>query len=132
VGFAVVGNSDTFFVSIENPSFGAGKAFLVVPVPGSASGVSRLGVVGVREQALSVLEVVSFEAGSTVTILSVGLTLIRNGDTNLVGVEDPSARAGEADLIVPVPGSAARVRGLGIVGFREDTTSFLQVITLEA
>jgi hypothetical protein len=33
------------FVAIENPSVGAGEADLVVPIPGSASGISGVSVV---------------------------------------------------------------------------------------
>ena len=58
----MVGDGNADFVSIEDPVFGAGKADLVVPVPGGASGVGGLGVVEVREDALSFLEVISLVA----------------------------------------------------------------------
>ena len=58
--------------------------------------------------------------------------LIRDGNANFVSIEDPVFGAGEADLVVPVPGGASGVGGLGIVEVREDTDSVFQVISLVA
>jgi hypothetical protein len=61
------------------------------------------------------LEVISLEASKTVTIIGMGSALIRNGDANVVSIEDPLVRASEADLVEPVPSSASSVRGIGVV-----------------
>ena len=37
VSFALVRDGNADFVSIEDPVFGAGETFLVIPVPGGAS-----------------------------------------------------------------------------------------------
>ena len=103
-----------------------------VPVPGTTSGIGGLGVVEVREDALSFLEVVSLVARGTVSVGSMSLALIRNGGTNIFSIENPSVRAGKADLLVPVRGRASRVGGFGIVAVSEDALSFLEVISLEA
>ena len=76
---------------------------MVVPVPSGASRVGRLGVVESREDTGSVLEVVSLEAGQTVSILIIGGALIRNWHANLVGIEGPSLGAGQTNLIIPIP-----------------------------
>ena len=59
MSLALVGDGHADLVSIEGPVLGAGEADLVVPVPGGASRVSGLGVVEVREEALSILKIVS-------------------------------------------------------------------------
>ena len=58
--------------------------------------------------------------------------MVGDGNANFVSIEDPVFGAGEADLVVPVPGGASGVGGLGIVEVREDTLSFLEVVSLEA
>ena len=58
--------------------------------------------------------------------------MVRNWDANFVSIEDPVFGAGEADLVVPVPGGASGVGGLGIVEVGEDTNSVFQVISLVA
>jgi hypothetical protein len=132
VGLALVRNGHTDVFRVEEPVSRAFQAFLVVPVPGSAAQIRRLGVVGVRKDALSVFEVVSFEAGEAVSVFSVGSAVVRNSNANSVSIEDPSAGAGQTFLIVPVPGSAARVSGFGVVGVREETLSVFEVVSLEA
>jgi len=62
---------------------------LVVPVPFSASGIGRLGVVRVREHTLTVLKVVPLVASQTVSIISMSQTLIRNWHANIISVENP-------------------------------------------
>ena len=104
---------------------------MVVPVPGSASEVSRLGLIGEGVEALSFNKVVSLEAFSAVSVF-VSFALVRDGHANLVSVEGPSVRAGEADLVVPVPGSASQVRGLGSVSRGEDALSLNEVVSGEA
>ena len=80
---------------------------MIGPIPSSTARISRLGVVEVREDALSFLEVISLEALSAVTVHSVSFALVRDGNADFVGIEDPVFGAGEADLIVPVPGGAS-------------------------
>ena len=58
--------------------------------------------------------------------------MVGDGNANFVSIEDPVFGAGEADLVVPVPGGASGVGGLGIVEVREDALSFLQVVSLVA
>ena len=59
---ALVSNGNASTVGILEPVLGAGKADLIVPVPSGTSEVGRSGVVGGREDASSVDEVVSLEA----------------------------------------------------------------------
>ena len=63
---------------------------MVVPVPGSASGIGRLGIVEGTENAGSVLEVVSLEASEAKTSGVVGFALITDGNADLIGIESPS------------------------------------------
>jgi hypothetical protein len=129
---ALVGNRSADLVGVEEPSLGAGKALLVVPIPGSASGVRGLGVIGGREDASTILKVVSLEAGKASASAIRRSTLIGDGGADLVGVEDPVLGAGETDLIVPIPGGTSGISGLGVVRRREYTGSVLKIISLEA
>jgi hypothetical protein len=63
----LVRNGDADIVSIESPFVGASQADLVDPVPGSTSEVGGLSSVGRGENTLSILEVISTEAGQAVT-----------------------------------------------------------------
>ena len=58
--------------------------------------------------------------------------MIGDGNADSVSIEGPLSGAGEADLLVPVPGSTSGVGGLGVVEVREDALSFLEVVSLEA
>ena len=58
--------------------------------------------------------------------------MVRNWHANLVSVENPFVRAGEADLVVPIPFTASRISGLGIVGVGEEAFSVFKIISLEA
>ena len=82
---------------------------MIVPVPGSTSSIRWLGVVRVGEDTSSILEIVSFVAGQTVTSAITCCALIRNGDAGFVGVEDPIFGAGKTDLVVPVPCSTSEI-----------------------
>ena len=119
-------------ISIENPILRARKTNLIHPIPSSTSEVSRLGVVEIREKAFSFFQVISIEAFSAVSVLSMSLTLVRNWHTNVIGVEGPIFRADQAFLIVPIPGSASEVSRLSVVRVREDAFAFLKVVSLEA
>lgn len=66
---------------------------MVVPVPGSTSRVSGFSIVGQREEAFSILEVISLVAGHTVSLLVIAGTLISNRHTDVVLVEGPSIGA---------------------------------------
>ena len=111
VSFALIRDGGADVVSVEGPSVGAFQADLVVPIPGSASLISGLGIVGEGEEALSVLEVISFVADGAVAGSVVLLALVGNGNADFVGVEGPSLGAGKADLVVPVPGGASEIAG---------------------
>ena len=58
--------------------------------------------------------------------------MIGDGNANTVSILDPVLRAGEADLVIPVPSGATSIRRLGVVGSREDTSSVFKVVSLEA
>ena len=105
---------------------------MLFPVPSSTSKIRWASIVEFRKHALSFLKVISFIARCAVSIGSVCLAEIGNWDTNFLGIENPSVGAGEADLLVPVPGSTSGIGGLGVVEVREDALSFLEVVSLEA
>jgi hypothetical protein len=132
VSGASVGDGDAFALSVEDPQVGASQTDLIVPVPSTASEIGRLGVVEAREDALAILEVVSFEASQAVSIVGIGCAKVRDSDAFFVSVENPFARASQADLTVPVPGSAAKISGLSIVEVGEDAFTILEVIALVA
>lgn len=67
VGFALISNGNTDFVSVEGPFVGAGKAHLVGPIPGSTSEIGRLGSISRRVDALSIDNVISSKAGKAVS-----------------------------------------------------------------
>ena len=132
MGSTLVGNGNASTISILDPSVGADEADLVVPVPGSATKVGGVHVVGGREDALSVVKVITLEASGTISILGMRSTVVRDGHADIVSVEDPLLRADEADLVVPVPGGASEVSRLLVVISREDTSSVNEVVSLEA
>lgn len=61
-----------------------------------------------------------------------GVAVVIDWHAGLVGVEEPSLGAGEADLLLPVPSSATDVSWVGLVEFREEAGSVLEVITFVA
>ena len=58
--------------------------------------------------------------------------MVRNWNTDSISVEDPVVRASEADLVIPIPIFASKVRRFGVIGVREDTFSFFEVISFIA
>ena len=128
----MVGNGNASTISILDPSVGADEADLVVPVPGSATKVGGVHVVGGREDTLSVVKVITLEASGTISIFGMRSTVVRDRHADFISVEDPLFRAGEADLVVPVPGGASEVSRLLVVISREDADSIDQVVSLEA
>ena len=68
-----------------------------------------------REQTKSVCQIISLEAFSAVTVHSVSFALVRDGHTDLIGVEEPKLGAGETFLVVPVPGSTSKVSWFGVI-----------------
>ena len=78
------------------------------------------------------LEVISIKACGTISVFGMSFALVRYGGADVVSIEDPSVRAFQADLVVPVPGSASLISGLGVVGEGEKALSFLEVISLVA
>jgi hypothetical protein len=132
VSLALVRYGDTGLVRIKDPVLGTDETNLVDPVPGSATKISGLGVVEIREDTFSFLKIVSWEALSAETSGVMSLALVGDGHADLVGVEGPVLGAGEANLVVPVPFSTTRISGLGVVEVREKTESVSEVIALEA
>ena len=111
----MVSNGNASAVGILEPVLGAGKADLIFPVPSGTSEVGRSGVVGGREDASSVDEVIAFVAGKTVSIISMGSAVIRDSDASTISIEDPVLGASQADLVIPIPGGASRVGGFHVV-----------------
>jgi hypothetical protein len=132
VSGAEIGDGNANLLVVESPLCRAFQANLIEPIPGSAARVSGLCVVEVREEALSVLEIVSEIACKAVSAIFVSFTLISNRNANLVGIGEPSAGAFQADLVVPVPSSAAEIGGLGVVTIGENALSVFEVVSLEA
>lgn len=133
IAVAVVINRNTDLVGIEEPSVRAFQANLIFPIPSTATKISRTGIVEVREDTLSFLKIIPFITRSTISTLSINaLAKIRRGDANFFVIEYPSFRALEANLVVPIPKTTARVSRLSIIKVREDTLSLLEVITFEA
>jgi len=87
---ALIRNGYTDAIRVLEPVVGASKAYLSIPVPDTTSKIRRSGVVGLREKALTIDEVISLEARGAVTIGGMFFALVRNNDADIVGVEDPS------------------------------------------
>ena len=128
----MIRNWHTNVFGVEDPTVGTFEAFLISPVPSSTSEISRLGVVRVRENTFSFFQVISIEAFSAVSVLSMSLTLVRNWHADVFGVENPIFRADQAFLVVPIPSSASDISRLSVVEIREDAFAFLKVVSLEA
>lgn len=60
------------------------------------------------------------------------LALIGDGHADVVGVEGPLVGASQANLVVPVPGSASKIGRSSGVGRGVDALSFLKVIAGKA
>ena len=132
VFFTLVSNGYAGTGGTLEPVFGAGEADFVVPVPSGASEVGRSGVVGGREDASSLDEVVSLETSEAVSVFGVSGALIRDSDASSVSILEPSVGAGEADLVGPVPGSTSEIDGFHVVGKGEKAFSLFKVVTFEA
>ena len=78
-----------------------------IPVPYTTADIRWTGVVKVREDTGAFLEVIALETRGAVSVIAVSLALIRYGNTHFVSVEGPALGASKADLIVPVPSTAA-------------------------
>jgi hypothetical protein len=65
---------------------------------------------------LSILKVVSLEAGKTGSSGIVSGALVGNGDANVDAVEGPSVSAGKTFLAVPIPSGASKVSWGSSVG----------------
>ena len=78
---------------------------MVVPVPFGASEVGRSSeCIFDTCRSFDVESLVALDAGSVGTVCGAE---IADGNAQSSGVLDPSVRAGQADLTVPVPGLAA-------------------------
>ena len=104
---ALVGNGNADLVGVEEPIIGTLQANLICPIPCSAAKIRWLSIIRLRKYTFSFLQIVSLIASSAGTSGIMSAALVRNGNTNFFSVENPSIRALEADLIIPVPGSTA-------------------------
>jgi hypothetical protein len=111
----LIRNGHANLVGVEDPSLRAGHADLIVPVPNTASGIGRLGIVEAGENASTVLEVITLEAGEASSTVIMRCTLIRNWNTDFISIENPSLRARDANLVVPIPHSTSGISGLGVI-----------------
>jgi hypothetical protein len=118
--------------AFEDESLRALETDLIVPVPLGTGKVEGGGGVGGGKNAGTVLQVVALETGQTFSVDVVGTALVTDRHADIFIVEDPTLRAHETHLVVPVPLSAAGVSGLGAVGGRKGANSILEVVALEA
>jgi hypothetical protein len=72
-------------------------------------------IVEFREDACSTLEVITLVAGQAFSSTVGSSALVANWNAGFVGVEEPSLRAGKADLVVPIPGGTSGISGVSIV-----------------
>jgi hypothetical protein len=79
------------------------------------------------QRAFTILEVVSFIARDASSRVIEGGTLVGNGDTGSILIENPVIRAFKTDLLVPIPTSASNVRNL--LGWCLAAFSLLKVIS---
>ena len=55
--------------------------------------------------------------------------MVRYGDTSLVRIKDPVLGTDKTNLVSPVPGSATKISGLGVVEVREEALSILKIVS---
>lgn len=106
MGSAEVADGNASLVGVEDPVGGALETDVVVPVPGGAADLSRSGVVGLREDASAVAEVVTLVAGGAGSAAVGGLAEVAHGHAHFVAVEGPVGGASKTNLIFPIPSGA--------------------------
>jgi len=113
---ALVRNGNTNTISILYPSVRANKADSVVPIPSSTAKISRMSSVISRVDTGSILKIITFVAGQTITVVTMSRAVIVDSNTNSVTIENPLVRTSKADQIIPVPIGTSDIRRIGIVG----------------
>ena len=100
--FTIIRNWYADIFIIEGPSFGAGEAFLIGPVPCTTSEVTWCGGVGRGIDTLSSAKVISTEAGQTISSsLIKSVTLSTDGNTQSISIEEASVTAFNAGFFAP-------------------------------
>lgn len=116
-------------IGVEHESLRAGDADQVVPVEhGTALVESDQALV--HSDTDSVLELVASVAPVTLVLLVEGLAIVVQGHADSIVVEGESLRAGDADLLVPVPLSTAQIGGAGQVELISHTDTVLDPVSL--
>ena len=85
------------------------QANLIFPIPGGTSQIRRTSVIEIREKTLTFFKVIAFIAGSAVSVLSMSFTKVTDNNANFIFIENPTFRASETDLVVPIPGGASGI-----------------------
>jgi hypothetical protein len=131
-GAAEVGDWLADLVLVESPEIRALIAGLGVVVPNFAAGITagRL-VVGVID-ASAFQDVVAEEAAGAETLLVVFTALVADGHTVSVLVEHPLEGTYHTHIFLVVPGLAAAIGGLGVVGGGVEAVPVHQVVAEEA
>lgn len=86
---------------------------------GVARGAAAVSVGGLAERVRShtdtTVESVAGVAGSADTLIIVLVAVVVNGDAVVIGVEEPSFGAFQANLVFPVPDAAAEISGSSVI-----------------
>lgn len=98
-----------------------------------AGSTCSIGIEGLAERVDrdtdSAVDGITLVAGSTGSVLIVGVAVIINGHTSLVRVEEPSLGTGQTNLVLPVPTGTSNIGRVSVVELREETSSFLEVVS---
>ena len=105
VSFTKIRDSNTLLFRVKSKLFRTFQTNLIIPVPSSTSKVGRLSVVRLRENTFSISKIITLVAFRASTILVPSFTLVRNGNTFFISVENPSVGAFQTNLVGPIPSS---------------------------
>ena len=105
---------------------------MISPIPGSTSEIGGFCIIRKREEALSILKIISIIADSAKSSCIMLFTIIRNWNTDFFIIESPSFRAGEANLVGPVPCATSEITWCGGVGRGINTLSSTKIISTKA
>ena len=126
---ALIRDIDAATVGSEDVLLGALEADLVLPVPAGTTLIRHLLNGGFN--ATTVLQSVAFVAAGTCTVAVMTGTLVRDGHTDALRVENPLFRTLKTELSVPVPLSAANIGG-PFIPCRHGADTVAQVVSLVA
>jgi hypothetical protein len=124
-GLTLTGNRNTYSIGVKHPVVRALEAFLVSPIPCSATGISNILDGGL--DALSILKVIANIATHAGSGSIEGLALIGDGHTGTIGVKNPVVGTLKTFLVLPVPCATAEIRNL--LDWSLDTLSVLEVVS---